>query len=119
MQAMLLMQARRFKNPSCLPIPIPDVPHLAKALHGPVADWFVLLGGDRCCIAQLRSLRQHAHCRKELVAILSMETVRRRDRMLVDTVIELSSPKVGGTSEYSGQIPAPTWQRPGGCVSPS
>ena len=58
-----------------------------------MSNWFLLVDGFRVNIVQLRTLKQDPQLKRELQS-LRLATVRNRDRMDVDTMLEVSSDSV-------------------------
>ena len=69
---------------------IPDAVHVGKRDRQQLSNWFLLVSGCRINIVLLRSLKQDPLVRKQLHC-LRIAAVRNRDRMDVDSLLEISS----------------------------
>lgn len=76
---------------------VPDAVHLGKTYKCSWSNWFLLLGeGDRSTLGTLRTLRNDCNItvRETLHKLLSAESVRNKDRMAVEPLLELTSEKL-------------------------
>ena len=74
--------------------PFPDPVHTAKNDRGSFANWYRLIDGYRINLVMLRTARMDSALKQSLLPHLSLAACRNRDRMDVDTVIEICSPEV-------------------------
>lgn len=72
---------------------IPDAVHVGKRYRQQLSNWFLLVSGYRINIVLLRTLKQDPQVKNELHC-LRVAAVRNRDRMDVDTLLEISSEDV-------------------------
>ncbi len=75
---------------------IPDVGHLGKSTKGSWGNWFIIVEGERTSLVLLRTLRDHAepNVKGTLRKLLTLESVRNKDRQAVDSVCRLTQPQV-------------------------
>ena len=71
---------------------IPDTVHVGKRYHAGMSNWFLLVDGFRVNIVLLRTLEQDPQL-KELQS-LRLAGVRNRDRINVDTMLEVNSDSI-------------------------
>ena len=74
--------------------PFPDPVHTTKNDRGSFANWYRLIDGYRINLVMLRTIRTDPALKQSLLPHLSLAPCRNRDRMDVDTVIEICSPEV-------------------------
>ncbi|MES9881338.1 MAG: hypothetical protein ABW185_10700 [Sedimenticola sp.] len=80
---------------------IPDAVHVGKSLKAGFANWMLLLGQERACLAILHTLRdKHPHLRR----ILSKSAVMNKDRMDVDCILHLTKDSVLETLNSVGRV---------------
>ena len=72
----------------------PDPVHVAKCDRASFANWYRLVDGFRVNLVLLRTARTDPVLKEFLLPHLSLAACRNRDRMDVDTVIEICSPEV-------------------------
>lgn len=76
-----------------LSICIPDAVHVGERYRHQISNWFLLVSGYRINIVLLRTIKQDTQVKNELHC-LRVLAVRSRDRMDVDTPLEISSEDV-------------------------
>ena len=72
----------------------PDAVHVAKNDWASFANWYRFVDANRINIVVLRTARVDPNLKHLLIPHLSLAACRNRDRMDVDTVIEICSPYV-------------------------
>ena len=72
----------------------PDPVHVAKNDRASFANWYRLVDGYRVNLVLLRTARTDPILKEILLPHLSLAACRNRDRMDVDTVVEICSPEV-------------------------
>ena len=72
----------------------PDPVHTAKNDCGSFANWYRLIDGYHINLVMLRTARMDSALKQSLLPHLSLVACQNRDRMDVDTVIEICSPEV-------------------------
>ena len=72
----------------------PDPVHVAKNDRASFANWYRLVDGYRVNLVLLRTARTDPVLKEVLLPHLSLAACRNRDRMDVDTVVEICSPEV-------------------------
>ena len=72
----------------------PDAVHVAKNDRASFANWYGLVDGYRVNLVLLRTARADPNMKHLLMPHLSLAACRNRDRMDVDTVIEICAPEV-------------------------
>lgn len=72
----------------------PDAVHVAKNDRASFANWYRLVDGYRVNLVLLRTARADLNMKNLLMPHLSLAACRNRDRMDVDTVIEICTPEV-------------------------
>ena len=72
----------------------PDAVHVAKNDRASFANWYRFVDGNRINLVLLRTARVDPNSKHLLMSHLSLAACRNRDRMDVDTVIEICSPEV-------------------------
>lgn len=79
----------------------PDSVHVGRSLKCSFCNWFVLLRGERGCLAIIQTLRDDSNeaIRKRLRRFLKADDVQNKDRMAVDPLLRLSSVEVISTLE--------------------
>jgi hypothetical protein len=78
-------------------VAFPDVVHLAKTYKCSWSNWFLILGeGDRSTLGTLRMLRNESSSDvvETLHRLLTAESVRNKDRMAVEPLLQLTSQKL-------------------------
>ena len=74
----------------CLPDPV----HVGKRVSLQFSNWYLVVNGYRTNRVQLRTLRNDAHLKGLLMEHLTVAACRIRDRMDVDSMLEISSAPV-------------------------
>ena len=97
-----LLQINEMRKEGTIPIDIsllialPDAVHLGKSLKCSWSNWYILLQGERSNLVLIRTLRDcnKPALRKKLRKLLSLDSVRNKDRMDYNTVVLLTRPEV-------------------------
>ena len=84
----------------------PDSVHVGKSLKCSACNWFILLNGERGCLAVIQTLRDdnNPDVRKKLRKTLKADDVQNKDRMTVEPIIRLSCPEVLNTLKEVGHV---------------
>lgn len=84
----------------------PDSVHVGKSLKCSFCNWFIILGGERGCLAVVQALRDDSNptIRKSLRRFLRADDVQNKDRMAVDPLLRLSSDDVINTLRDVGYV---------------
>ena len=77
----------------------PDSVHVGKSLKCSFCNWFIILRGERGCLAVVQTLRDDSNptIRKRLRHLLRADDVQTKDHMAVDPLLRLSSDDVINT----------------------
>lgn len=73
---------------------VPDAVHVAKRKRQSFANWWLLIKEERKNLEQLRQLRNDPILHSKMSPLLPVSAVRNRDRQDVESVLQISSPKV-------------------------
>ena len=79
---------------SGLVTPFSDSVHVAKNYRASFANWYRLVDGHRINLVLLRTLRVDPALKEYLLPHLSLAATRNRDRMDVNSILEISAPVV-------------------------
>ena len=76
--------------------PYPDLFHIGKSLKCSLSNWFIDLNGQMSNLVLIRTLRDSTDSddRKLLRKMLTLECVRNKDRMAVETIVRVTRPEV-------------------------
>ena len=74
----------------CLPDPV----HVGKRMSRQFSNWYLIVNGYRTNRVQLRTLRNDPHLKGLFMKHLTVTACRNRDRMDVDSMLEISSTSV-------------------------
>ena len=74
----------------CLPDPV----HVGKRMSRQFSNWYLVVNGYRTNRVQLRTLRNDPHLKGLLMKHLTVPACRNRDRMDIDSMLEISSASV-------------------------
>ena len=82
--------------PACLSFlhHIPDCVHIVKLLKSSFANWYLIVDGERCNLSLVRNLCEDSLLGPSLCKVLTLDSVRHRDRMSDVTPIMLSNASV-------------------------
>ena len=73
---------------------LPDPVHVGKRISRQFSNWYLIVNGYRINRVQLRTLRNDPFVSKHLMAHLSVAACHNRDRMDVESMLEISSQQV-------------------------
>lgn len=76
---------------------LPDAVHVGKSLKCGFHNWYIILGNSRLCLSVIRTLRENGDPEIKSTMrklIKNVETVRNKDRMAVDPILDLSNPSL-------------------------
>ena len=100
MELILKMQEERRIEPALQYLVFfPDSVHVGKSLKCSFCNWFIILRGERGCLAIVQTLRDDSNSsiRKRLRRLLRVDDVQNKDRVAVDPLLLLSSNDVINT----------------------
>ena len=100
MELILKMQEERSIDPALQYLVFfPDSVHVGKSLKCSFCNWFIILRGERGCLAVVQTLRDDSNptIRKRLRRLLRADDVQNKDRIAVDPLLRVSSDDVINT----------------------
>lgn len=80
---------------------MPDAVHVGKSLKAGFANWMLMLGKERACLAIIQNLRDNI---PSLRRILSKDAVMNKDRMDVNCILQLTKESVLETLDTVGHV---------------